>query len=347
MAAKKRVSKTLAFLLRMMYKNDGIVRNNTTATGGSEMQNETGVRIGSSKMMRRTDMPGQIEMFDRGTSSVFDRGPMLDFVSPEIAIARTTQADAIFRLLEHYRIATHYIRRESDTSLLVHESRVNNLPLLSGKADAEMFGVEVLCRLRATKKFCERFARGEIPEAKLHRCLLPGTRLAPGVVFTIPYVEFSTKWRPGGDVYLSDAQAAELTGGSAIHIQQVLRLGEQIASILDKFTAETDYFLDDFKFEVAYVFGTTEFRIIDGITVDEMGMSKGGELYGKNPIRFYLEEEYPVWVTALRAAKAAYPEDKENWPAYPPLPEWLKLKQIKKYEEVAADWSGWVSNFCS
>jgi len=305
------------------------------------------IRMGTSKMMRCSDTRGEIEMIDRGTTSVFDRGAIPDFESNDIAIARTTQTEALFHVLKYHGTRTHCVGRESDTSLRVRESRVNNLPLLSGFASAKMLGVEVLCRWQASKKFFERYQKGEIPASKLR--LYTGDVLKPGTRFAAPFVEFSTKWRPGGDVYLSDIEAAEVTQSSEQDIREVLDLGKKVAEIIEHFVFKTGYFLEDFKIEVAKEYGLGgRFCVIDVITLDEMGMSKNtDQIYGKNPIRFYYQERHGKWVQELKAAQAEFPEDKKRWPEYPPLPDWLKREQVSKYQEVAANWSSFVAKHYS
>ncbi len=302
-------------------------------------------KIGSSKKVVETDELGVVKMVDLGATSVVDRGAIPGFVSKDVAISRTKQAEAMFLALRYYGINTHFVAKESDTSLRVRESRVSDLPLLSGFAHARMLGLEVLCRLRATRKFCDRFKRGEIPAGKLR--LHPGDVLIPGTRFAVPFVEFSTKWRPGGDVYLSDLEAAKLTGCSDQEISEVLTFGEKVTEVVGHVTHMTGYETDDFKIEVAKEYALAgRLMVIDGITMDETGMHKNGKPYGKNPIRFYYREKHPRWVKDLKAAQAEYPEHKEKWPPYPPLPDWLKKEHISKHQEVARDWSGFVAQNC-
>ena len=75
----------------------------------------TAQRIGSSKMMIASAMPGEIIQTDMGTSSVFDVGNIAGFVSEELAKARTTQVACSFAWLGKRGYGSHYISREGPT----------------------------------------------------------------------------------------------------------------------------------------------------------------------------------------------------------------------------------------
>ncbi|MCA9324550.1 hypothetical protein KDA23_00570, partial [Candidatus Saccharibacteria bacterium] len=241
--------------------------------------------------------------------------------------------------------STHYIGRTSDTALRVRESQVQDLPLLSGAAFGDMIGLEVLCRVRASRKFCGRYQRGEIPKHKV--LLSPGQFMQEGVKFKQPFVEFSTKWKLGGDDYLSDDAAATLTGQTAAEINEMIMLGDSVANIIDHFFWGIGFDVYDFKLEMARERGTGRLTVIDGLTLDEIVMYKDGQVYGKNSLRSYFEEHHSGWVELLNIAKKQHPEDKNEWPSYPPLPAKLKKSHVSQYQAVAANLSSRVEQLAA
>ncbi|MCB9811762.1 hypothetical protein H6783_02520 [Candidatus Nomurabacteria bacterium] len=303
--------------------------------------NQTPTRIGSSKRVTASGVPREVIMVDRGMTSVFDRGPIPNFVSARLAVARTTQAACVFTALRHHNIDTHFLVREDDTRLRVKECRVRGLPLLSGATLADMIGLEVLFRLRATEKFCNRVAAGEVPIEKID--LPDGVTLEPGVKFQTPFVEASTKWRPGGDVYLSDSEAADVAGVTPAELERVFATTVRASFVIDKMCAETNLTLDDGKFEFARHRGSGTFMIIDGVSLDELGVRMGNQWFGKNLLRFFYKEQHKEWLADLEIAQRTYPDDKTKWPEYPPLPEDLIKLHVQRYERVAKNWSRWVS----
>ena len=134
-------------------------------------------------------------------------------------MAGTPPVSCGLELLARKGIPTHFLRREDETTIRVQECQVRDLPLVSGQAYADMVGLEILFRIRASKKFCDRVARGGVPSEKIY--LPSGVELTPGVKFAKPFVEASTKWREGGDIYLTDEEAAALKA-SAASVQELV-----------------------------------------------------------------------------------------------------------------------------
>lgn len=240
-----------------------------------------------------------------------------------------------FKWLEHHGFVTHWHERRwrDKTTLLVEEAQVRGLPLLSGKADHEVLGLELLVRLRASKKFCGRVAHGDVV---LDQSIWPSeTPPQPGDQFRTPFVETSTKWEKA-DRYLTVAEAAELTGISSAELFDLYRLVRDVGCALSELYACAGFTLIDVKEEMARHKKTKEFVIIDGISLDEVGAVRDGVEYGKNPLRDWYKEEHPEWYQLLRRAQEEYPNDSGRWPPYPAvLPDALKEAHIGRYEFAA------------
>jgi phosphoribosylaminoimidazole-succinocarboxamide synthase len=276
--------------------------------------------------------PGEIIQTDMGTSSVFDVGNISGFVSSELAEARTTHAACSFAWLGKRGYSSHYISREGPASLRVQEGQVQDLPLLSGRAQLDVTGLELLFRIGASEKFCWRVKRGEVLLKDVH--LPEGVALAPGVKFTRPYVEASTKW-DDVDTYLTAEKASELTGINLSKLEELYDWIGEIGMELDALYVSIGFELVDGKVEVARNPKNGEFVLIDGISLDELGVVKDGEHYGKNLLRHWLKENEPDWVTALKQAQEEYPEDKSMWPPCPPLPEEVMKLHVERYTLIA------------
>ena len=292
-----------------------------------------GERIGSSKMLRNSGIPSQVNVIDRGTTSVFDRGPISGFMCPRLAKARITQTVCIFDRLAVSNIPSHFVARIDEDTIRVQECRVRDLPLLSsGPAFADMIGLEILFRVRASKKFCDRVARSEVPEEKIK--LPAGVVLEPGVRFEIPFIEASTKWDDIDD-YLSDEQAAQLAGLTQVEQWQLFDMVAVAGQSLDRLFESLGFELDDGKFEVARRFDTGTFVLIDAVSLDELGVRKGQEYYGKNLIRDHYRSNESDWYAALMRAQSEHPNNPSRWPGYPPLPQELMDTHVGRYEEIA------------
>ena len=292
-------------------------------------------RIGSSQVTEATCMEGVVTQRDNLTTSVFDRGPIPGFESGRIGRMRVAHTYAMFTLLGRNGVKTHCISKlKNDEGLRVREVRVRNLPLLSPEAlvTPRMIGLEVLVRTRVSKKFYDRIMRGEVDRDEV--ILPPGEELRPGVWLLVPYVEFSTKW-DDVDGYLLDDDAKRIGKLGTEALEKLKKFASGIGIILEKFCARCGYELVDFKIEVAVDPETDEFIVIDRLSLDEMGVTKDGVHYGKNPIRDHYKVEESKFYNALQEAQERYPDDKSKWPEMPPLPEQLKIDQIFRYEDFA------------
>lgn len=278
-------------------------------------------------------------------SSVFDVGHIPDFKSDDLARARTLQAASIFEYLALKEVSTHFRRLISPVSLHVDECQVQDKPLLSGQADYEMVGLEVLFRMGTSEKFCGRVKRGEI-DFNSFEFLKQGQRLRPGVTFKKPYVEASTKW-DDLDGYLTVKQASNLTDMSKKDVSRLYRWVGQIGQHLDDLFTELGYSLVDGKVEVARDKTTGGFILIDGISLDELGVMKGDEHWGKNLLRNEYKRNHPKWYAELEAAQEAYPKDKTKWPNCPPLSDEVKDLHVGRYAVAAEDLDKYVATLAA
>ena len=289
-------------------------------------------RVGSSKQLISSGTEGRLYQVDLGTSSVFDLGQMPHFVSARLAEARTLQAAAIFQRLQMYGIDTHFQKWVSLTGLLVSESQVGNKPLLSGRADHTMIGLEILFRWRISEKFLERIKAGEIDEADIQ--LAPFQRLQPGALLGVPYIEASTKWEKV-DRYLQPAEAAKLTGLDTKMIEALFAWATGIARGLGSLFDDIGFDLVDGKLEVAYDARSEGFVLIDAITLDELGVIRNGKHYGKNLLRDYYRTEEREWYEQLQQAQRDHSADPSKWPTYPRLPKNIREMHVRRYVRVA------------
>lgn len=296
---------------------------------------ENNQRQGSTRTMIGTEIPGEVSSRDDGTSSVFDIGRMPGFTSPEIATARTQQRIAFYKALRINRIPTDFLKQENDCTLRVRECRIRGIPLLSPEADntPEVLGVEILIRTRASEKFCLRSGTDNIDRSKL--ILPPRQSLEVGLRFPVPYVEFSTKWE-AKDRYISDAEAAELTGLNAGAISGLTTgFAVRVGRVVEQLCQKAGFLLIDFKIEVAIDPITGEFMLIDGISQDEQGLMLDGVWYGKNPLRNWFKDNHPDWFQALEKAKESHSNDPSKWPGYPNLPDQVKRDHEERHVDMA------------
>lgn len=294
------------------------------------------MRKGSSKMVYPTCLPGRVEFVDSGDTSLFDLGAIPGFNSGLIARARIKQALGIFRWLERHGVPTHLIAPTgSGVSFIAQECRIGTKPLLSGVSEMRHTNLEVLVRNEASEKFLARVERGEVETEDLH---LSTAQLEVGVPFKCPFVEASSKW-DSVDVYKTKAEAAVLAGLPMGLLGVLYAHAGQDAEIVFALFRALGYRPIDLKLEYAYNELSGQFILIDATTLDECGVMKDGEWYGKNPLRFWYKEQHPKWYAQLTAAQKAHPNDKSQWPTYPcPLPDDLKraheLKNIRFADEL-------------
>lgn len=300
------------------------------------MKSEISERTGSSKRMVATGTPGLIVQEDLGLTSVFDIGPIPNFQSPELARARTRQTACAFDWLERSGITTHWHNKQvagSGVGLVVREVLVRGEPMLSGAAGAEMIGLELLFRVRASQKFCDRVERGEVElsekEFPEHQQLQSGVRLLR------PYVEASTKWEKV-DRYLNAAEASQLVALDGEALTALYIWVSDVARYLDDLYEQVGATLVDGKLEVALDLTTEQFVLIDGISLDELGVVYEGQHYGKNLLREWYKKTDADWYQALQKAQKDYPDDPKQWPPYPALDKSIAEQHVRRYVHMAS-----------
>lgn len=294
-------------------------------------------RVGSSKRMIASGLSGLLCQEDRGLTSVFDIGPIPGFQSDELARARTRHTACTFAWLGRHGIATHWYDKmwtESGRGLIVREARVRDQPLLSGHADADMIGLELLFRIRASEKFCGRVARDDV---QLPEDVWPsGQRLCPGDRLLRPFVEASTKWERV-DRYLSPEEAAAHVALDGATVASLFRWASRVAAHIDHLYSLAGAILIDGKMEAAIWCRFNGFVLIDGISLDELGVKYAGDDYGKIPLRAWYKEMHPAWFQALQRAQKEHRHDPSRWPDYPESPDRSVVDEhIKRYQLMAA-----------
>jgi len=221
----------------------------------------------------------------------------------------------------------------SNCDLVVEEAIVGDLPLLSGKANLKMIGLEMLFRVRASKKFCARVKRGEV--IRPPDVWPPDRELEPNDLLFEPFVEASTKWEKV-DRYLSPEEAAKYVDLTVYELFSLYQWVSRIAERLSELYGCIGATLIDGKVEVAKDIQTGEFVIIDGISLDELGVVYNGTEYGKNPLRNWYKENHPEWYQALQQAQKDHPDDPSKWPEYTPLDPEVAFGHVERYKFIAS-----------
>jgi phosphoribosylaminoimidazole-succinocarboxamide synthase len=280
--------------------------------------------------------PGLIFQEDQGLTSVFDVGPIPGFQSDEIARARTKQTACAFAWLERLGVTTHWHNHEwteARNGLVVREAQVRDEPSLSGQVDADVIGLELLFRVRASEKFRGRVLRGEVV---LPEDIWPSDQqLRAGDRLLRPFVEASTKWEKV-DRYLTPEEASvhvALGQGTLIELYHWV---SYVAGCLDKLYDLVQATLVDGKIEAALHRTSRKFVVIDGISLDELGVMYNDEHYGKNLLRDWYKENHADWYQALQKAQKEHRDESQYWPVYPPLDKELADKHVKHYTEMAS-----------
>lgn len=166
--------------------------------------------------------------------------------------------------------------------------------------------------------------------------MLPeGQVLQPGDRFVRPFVEASTKWE-AVDRYLTPAEAAPYVKLGFEQLTELYQWVSAVAQLLDELYANAEAKLIDGKLEAALFRKTGAFVIIDGISLDELGVWYNGQQYGKNPLRDWYKATHPDWCRALQEAQKAHPDDPSQWPEYPPLDADVAAAHVARYSEMAA-----------
>lgn len=259
--------------------------------------------------------------------SVFDRGAAPWHIK---GLGKTRAAIAV-RCFEHFHncvIATHYAGQLSEETILVKAAEIPELNQVLSLEERRILGVEVLFRFFGTKKFAERYMRGEIAKERFN--FKVGEVLKEGYVFNPIFVECSTKFEEQ-DRYLSDEEAGKIAGITTLqreHMYQFVRNASQALSVL----FGTTLGLRTGKFELILTRDST-FEIADSISPDELEFAAG---FDKNIMRDFYKTKYPEWIVQLEEAKQTHRTDKSEWPAYPgpPTDEIMKL-MLFGYEKVA------------
>ena len=258
-------------------------------------------------------------MFDRGSAP---------WPVPGLGAVRAAIAVRCFKHLHDCGIATHYVKQISENTILVKAASIKELGQTSSYEERRLLGIEALFRFFGTKKFAQRYMRGEISGERFN--FKVGEVLKEGYVFSPTFVECSTKFEEQ-DRYLSDEEAEKIACISNVqrtHMYAFVREASQALSLLFGPTLG----LQTGKFELILT-RDGGFEIADSISPDELEFATG---FDKNILRNFYKTKYPEWIEKLEEAKRSHPMDKTHWPAYPGPPSDEIMKQmLAGYEKVA------------
>lgn len=290
------------------------------------------LRKGSSKDLYVADsLPDRLTFRFSDRVSVFDVGS-IPVAFTGLGVLRCAIAGRLFEVLEYAGVSTHYFSHNIPTATMqVLAARIPEKDFNPAGAHGRLLPLEFLFRYVVTKKFYDRIMAGDVNQAKVERLLPPAQELAVGARLMPAFVECSTKWQ-AADAYISDDAAAEL---AQIEPRRMVALQKDAAitsEILRNFFRSAGFGLADGKFELIL-----PFRIGDSISPDELRLiGPDGKSYDKDPVRIWYEENQSDWVRRLKAAKAAYPNDKSKWPIYEdvPPPEVVN-EMVRRYRTVA------------
>lgn len=293
------------------------------------------MRQGSTRLII-PQAPGFIHFKYTDRWSVYDRGPSPQEI-PGLADARSACAVHSFRLAQEAGLPTHFVGPVGRRTLLVREFSIPGQPPMSGVTDGRVLPLEWIWRSHLWGSLWGRVQRGDVTAEMLG--FPAGTELRKSMKLPKVVQECTTKFEKM-DRHLSDAEAMELAELSPEQWTAARELvARAVAAIAPAFDA-AGFFLPDGKLELGMthdgvlvivdVFGTPdENRVID---------RRDGSNYDKDLLRSYLEGM--GWKAKLDAAKAAWPDDKSQWPEYPVLPASIIQIVQHAYQEVAWKYVG-------
>lgn len=292
-------------------------------------------RLGSVRMMRAVN-PGIIAQQYTNFWSAFDRGTSTQPI-PYLGEARCACAVKSFLISESVDQPTHFLRQVDPYTIMVEEYEVPGKPSLSGRTEGRIADAEWIWRTHVKGSLFERLTAGTVKPEALG--FAPGTTIVDGMKLPKMIKECTTKYEKV-DRHLSSQEAYERVGMTELQWERAWNLVERIVHVTSRAYEKAGFYCPDGKMELAIgndgeiyavdVFGTQdENRIID---------IKTGEIHSKDLIRIHLMGL--PWYDELKAAKSAYPDDKDKWPMYPTLPDSLVELVSLRYRAVALRYGG-------
>lgn len=300
------------------------------------MQKEQ-VRLGSTRQIVPV-RSGVVDFVYTDKWSVFDRGPSPQEI-PGLGGARCACAVKSFELAHEAGIETHFFERIDERTIRVQEFSVPGSSALSGVREGRVLPLEWIWRDRVYGSLYERLVRGTVSKESLgfgpHDIVEKGTRL-PAL-----RQECTTKFE-SVDRHLSDENARLLAGLSPAQWEEAKEvIRGAIRASNDRYNS-VGFMCPDGKLELGRRWDGTIVLVDVFGTPDENRIIRksDGEVFSKDLLRDYLKEEEPVWKTALDNAKLEHPNQKELWPEYPELPQFVIDLVSDRYREVAEAYAG-------
>ena len=295
----------------------------------------TAERRGSVRILRAV-VPGVIDQEYTDGWSAFDRGTSPQLIKG-LGVARCACAVKSFQLAREAGITTHFIEQVGLRTIRVKEFAVPGHPALSRKTHGRVLPVEWIWRTEVRGSLWERIRTKEVDPISLG--FGSGETITVGSKLPRLLQECTTKYEKV-DRLLSDTEAKILTGLSYQEWGEARKLVEKLVAVTNGYLERLGFRSPDGKKELGLthegqiipvdVFCTPdENRILHKVT---------GELYSKDLLRHYLQSQ--PWKAELDAAKAAYPDDKDKWPPYPIIPDYLVELVTARYAELTLKYAG-------
>lgn len=234
-------------------------------------------------------------------------------------------AVANFKELKKAGFETHFIRSDASACTITVEPfniyRMKDYPdskeVRFEKARGRIIPLEILDRQEVTQVLLDR-AENDAELKQKMRSRVPSWPPKVGQKFRTPLIECTTKYRPGADVRLSDAEAIIEGGLGADSYEPLCKFVAKASRVLTKFHSRCGLRRVDGKWEIAITYKGPTFVIVDSYSPDEMRLiGPDGRSHDKDPLRKEYRRLFPKWARKLDAAKKKYPHNTSKWPPYP------------------------------
>lgn len=300
--------------------------------------------IGSSKDVIINDVSGGSGIDLRFTErfSIFDIGA-LPYTIAEMGELRFKIALRMFEVLERAGIPTHFLRADAEQlTITVEPFNIYSPPAERGRhfeaARGRIIPLEIIDRQEVTQPLLDRAENNAELRRKME-ARVPSWPPKVGQRFSEPLIECTTKYSPGADQRLSDAEAIALAKLGEGSYAEACQFVSNASRTLSSFFAAHGFNRLDGKWEVAITYQGPSFVAVDSYSPDEMRLiGQDGRSHDKDPLRQYYELHHGDWYKKLLAAKRAWPLDKSKWPKYPRhIPPSQVLDDLRdRYRAVAS-----------
>lgn len=294
-------------------------------------------RQGSSKdvTVRRLNNKTEIDLSFTKRFSVFDVGPV-PYEIEAMDVLRHAIAVRSFEELHEHGVTTHFIRSDSTAlTITVEAMNIYEVPgCMFNSARGRIIPLEIIDRQELTQPIIDRMATNtEIHDKVMARVTKP----AAGAPFSLPLVECTTKFEPI-DRRLLDAEAIMLAKLGEYSYRDLCVFVQNASGVLTRFFDRHGFKRMDGKWEIAMTYDGPSFVVVDTYSPDEMRLiGVDGRSYDKDPLRNWYKSTFPGWIMDLDACKREWPNNKGQWPAYPPdiPPDSVLDDLVDRYAAVA------------